>query len=383
MRILLRIFLVLVILFIVLLLSVSFYIATNGKTILLSQLEKNLGIKAKISDIKFIFPSTLVAEGVELSDTLKVKKVAIVPSFAGILRGDLGLNSLLLQEPKISVTRNSDNTFDYGLPPIQLPQPPVVSSEKPVPAKKTGIEEKKPVRFYINKLNIVNAEITFIDKGIIGQPPFVLKCYPFNLKVLRPSLIHFFRMQVDGGGDVLLADGQKAGELKVSGWFDPVNLDMNAELDVANGRLMHFAPYYKKYLKNELESGDANIVILAESKNNDMTADCHIEFTNIAFKKKEATQSTGEEAFKSFGDITEIAFGSLFGSEGKTTLDFSIRTKMNAPKFENVKFKGNFFKSTVEAVLSKPPKETIEDFKKIGDQFEAIGKQFKDIFKSK
>jgi hypothetical protein len=378
----LRISVIFIIFVILVIVSVSVYVTANGRTILLSQLEKNLGIKVQLSSLKVVFPATIVAEGLELSDTLKVKRLVVVPSVIGLLRGDVIFNFLAIEQLQMTVTHNSDDSFDFGLPAIKAQQPQVVLPGKAEEAVKKETKAKKPLRFYVNKLDILDAHIEFVDKGLVGQPPFVIKCSSLNLNVFRPSLLQLFRMQFNGQGDLLSQDDSQIGRVILAGWADPVNLDMDAKA-VVQGKLVHFSPYYKKFVKRDLESGDADITVVARSKSNDMIADCHIEFTNVAFKKTEQSQGAEQEAPKDFSNMSALAFNSFFGAEGKTTFDFTVRTKMDRPKFENVTFKGNFFQNRVEAVFSKPPQETIEDFKKVGEEFEAIGKQFKEIFKSK
>ncbi|MBI5872969.1 MAG: DUF748 domain-containing protein [Candidatus Omnitrophica bacterium] len=383
MKKLLRILSIFIIFVILVIVSVSAYVTANGRTILLSQLEKNLGIKAQLSSLKVVFPATIVAEGLEVSDTLKAKRLVVVPSIIGLLRGDVVFNFLSIQQLQMTVTRNPDDSFDFGLPAIKAQQPQVVLPGKTEEAVKKETKAKKPLRFYVNKLDILDGHIVFVDKGLVGQPPFVIKCYSLNLNVFRPSLLQLFRMQFNGQGDLLSQDDSQIGRVILAGWADPINLDMDAKAQVEGGKLVYFGPYYKKFVKRELESGDVGITVVARSKTNDMVADCHIELTNVAFKKTEQPQGSEQEAPKDFSDFSALAFNSFLGAEGKTTFDFTVRTKMDKPKFENVTFKGNFFQNRVEAVFSKPPQETIEDFKKVGEDFKAIGKQFKEIFKSK
>ncbi|HAJ57333.1 MAG TPA: hypothetical protein DCL35_06140 [Candidatus Omnitrophica bacterium] len=380
----LRIFLIILVVIILAVAGISAYVAVNARAILVTQLEKNLGIKIEIEDLRVALPKTIIAEGVVISDSLKVRRLEVTPSLIGLLKGDVGFNSIVIEGPQVTVTRNADNSFDYGLPVIKAKpsvQAPKIDQKAPEKASASAPEpQKKAPDIYISKLLVRNASVTFIDKALVDQPPFVIKCFPVGLEVSRISLAQPSRMQATGQGSILSGDGSQVGRVIISGWVDPARLDMDARLEVQDGKLAYFRPYYKKYVKNELESGDANITVLARSKSNDMTADCHIEVTGVAFKK---AQDTEQRVVRDFGDVADMAFDSLLGSEGKTAFDFSIRTKMSEPKFENIKFKGNFFKGRVEAVLSKPPQETIKDFKKIGEEFEAIGKQFKDIFKSK
>jgi hypothetical protein len=115
-----------------------------------------------------------------------------------------------------------------------------------------------------------------------------------------------------------------------------------------------------------------------KSKDNDLNVDCHVELNNISFVESEVSPE-GEKELE-VRDLTHLAFDSMLSAEGGIVFNFSFRTKMNLPRFENIKIKGNFFQSKIQAALSNPEK-TAEDFKKMGEEFKAIGKEFKKMFK--
>ena len=114
------------------------------------------------------------------------------------------------------------------------------------------------------------------------------------------------------------------------------------------------------------------------SKNNDLKADCHLELSQISFKQMPEPASPSEETNAKTEDLTYLVFDSLLSSQGGLVLDFSVRTKMDRPRFEHIKVKGAFLQS-----LGAQMPQATGDYKEIGKQFKSIGKQFKSMFKNK
>lgn len=376
----LRIILIVLIALVLVIAGISVYVVTNARGILVSQLETRLGVKIQLSSLKVRLPDTITAEGLVISDTLKVKRLVVTPSIVGFLRGDIGFNALLLEEPQVTVTRNADNTFDFGLPALKAALATQEPQKAPEPVAPSQAPKQEAPNVYVNKLVIRNAIVTFIDKGLVGSAPFVIKCSSLDLDVFRPSFLDFFRMQFNGAGRLLSQDENEVGAVSFSGWADIARRDMDAGLTLESGRIVHFAPYYKPYFKRDLASGDVAVRVDAKSKDNALTADVHITLANVGFKQPVGTPEASGEPEADLENFGFLVFDSLLSSEGGIDIDFTVRTKMDAPKFENVSFKGNFFQNRIKATFSKPPQQTVEDFKKVGEQFEAIGKEFKKIF---
>ena len=379
-KIILRSALVLVIIVILAGVAACSYLALNGRALLLSEIEKNLGVKAQIYSLRVSFPPALIVDGFAIQDSIKIGRLIVSPSLFAMLRGDIVLNTLVIEKPVLQVTRNSDDNFIFCNGIFNKSAAPQKISDEvtQVPAD-TKKKIKKERKFYVSRLKIKDAIIDFTDNGIAEAEPFKMRFANIDLDVFHPILFNLFRMQFKGQGDMLSVANDKIGKLAVSGWADISAKDMDADVTLSGARLAYLKPYYKKFLKKDLSSGDMDVKALLKSKNNDMTADCHLELNNIAFKEQEATAST--EGTAEPVDFTLLAVNSLLSSEGKVVFDFSIRTKMDRPRFEKIKIKGSFLQSAIQGAMSKPPQETIEDFKTIGKQFESIGKEFKKAFK--
>jgi len=374
-----KVFFILVIVFILSVVVLSVYFLVNSKTILSSELKKKLGAEVSLSGLRVVWPGALVIDDFSISKSLTVKKIKVVPSLLGFLHGDIVFNYILLEKPEGTITRLSGGAFDFGIP---LPK-----KEDAMPAQgleavnvKSQKSSKEP-KFYFNKLKIRGARIVFIDQVTPSKEAFQVTFARLDLDMHRPFVLNLSRFQFDGQGILEAQDRSQAGTLKLSGWIDILPRDMDGKVRIEISSMPLFSPYYKKYVKQEIKSGRAVVSADLKSKANDLIADCHVELGGIVFKE-EPQGSEGEGATETKSNFSSFAFGSIFGTGSSSVFDFTVRTKLDHPKFEKISLKGSFLQSTVNAVLSQPPPKTTEDFKKIGEQFESIGKEFKKVFKS-
>ncbi len=381
-KILLRTALIIVLTVIVIGIVACSYLALNGRKLILSEIEKNLGVKAQIASVSVSFPPALIVDDLAIQNSIKIDRLIVSPSLLSLIKGDVILNTVVIEKPVFQVTRNNNDTFDFCNGIFKKVAPVGAPAARPSAQPRAMQGEKaKPRKFYLGRLNVKGAEIEFIDNGTAAAAePFKMRFANVNLDVFHPVLFNFYRMQFKGQGDMLSVANDKIGKLAISGWVDILAKDMNANVALLGAQLIHFRPYYYKFLKRGLSSGNIDVTALLISKNNDMTADCHLELNNLAFLEQEApalAQDTIEHI-----DFTLLAVNSLLSSEGKVVFDFSFRTKMDRPRFEKIKIKGSFLQSAIQSAMSKPPQQTINDFKAIGEQFESIGKEFKKAFKS-
>ncbi len=391
-----KILLIVILVFSVIFISASAFILSNGRKILLSQLKKNLGIEAEVSDLKVALPASIIIENFSVKDDLKVARLILSPDLLALLRRDIVLRSIILEKPEIKITRNPDDSYNIGIfvykkdGELVMPKAPVLESgagdkqesqAQAMLSKKTS-PSVEPEKFYLNRLKIKDGTVRFIDRNISSEEPFRLNFSNFNFSVSHLLLPKASHANFKGDANVVSEDGQKAGILDISGWIDILGRDMDADVSLADVRVPVLKPYYKEYLKRELKSGNLLLQASLKSKNNDLKVDCHLELSDIAYEEPQGEPASGEENAKA-EDLTFFAFDSIFLTEGRAVFDFSFSTKLDSPKFENVKIKGTFLQPKIEKILSQPTEKTVKDFKEMGKQFKDIGKQFKEIFKSK
>ncbi|MFH0877059.1 MAG: DUF748 domain-containing protein [Candidatus Omnitrophota bacterium] len=381
MKITFRIMLIFFILVALLVVGISAYVLTNARKILVSELEKNLGVKVKAASVAVSLPASVVVRQVALGESVKVEKIYVSLSPLQLLFGTLGFKAITLEKPQFQVTRHLDNIFDFGI--TLKPQEPTAPAAGAPPAEPGKQKKVQKPKVFVQKIKIVDGKLTFLDKTISPNDPFVLNFTRINLDIASFSLLAPTRMPFEASADVTSQLGQPVGKVKASGWLDILSKDMDAKVDCSDIQMAMLRPYYERYLKKELESGKLVLALDLKSKANDLVAKCHIDLSEVRFKQEPVEEGAQKQATSMTpSDLTVLAIDSVLSSQGAAVFDFSVRTKMDNPKFENVQIsQGSFFQSKAKELMSQVSGQDMTDFKKIGEQFESIGKEFKKIFK--
>ena len=69
-----KVLLILIAVFILAMAGACAYLLLNGREILSSQIEKNLGVKARMSSLRVVFPSSFIIEDLSLGDNIKIRE---------------------------------------------------------------------------------------------------------------------------------------------------------------------------------------------------------------------------------------------------------------------------------------------------------------------
>jgi len=336
------------------------YVVLNARGIILPRLEKSLGVSVSASAIRFSWPLAAQMDDLTVGQTIKVKRVDVVPGFTGLFTVGMVFDRIVFHGPYVKVTRTGKDTFDFGLPPA-------ASRKKPQPS------------FIVRRIVLKNGRIELVDQSLEGDP-ITFYADDLNLDARQASLAQPMRIQFHASAIVKTAKEETVATLQGNGWIDWISKDCDAVLVLKDADLTYLAPYYRQYLQKDLGSGHLQAQAVMKAVHNELKVDTHVELTDVAFKE-EAPAAEGEQQQPAdIKDLTYLAFDSILSSEGKAVFDFSITTKLDHPKFENLKIKGSFLKSRIQAAVTHP-QETIEQYKKIGEQFETIGKEFKKMFK--
>lgn len=365
--------------------SIYVYFLFNGKKILLDQVDKNLGVKAEMSSVRVVFPSWIVIDHFKVGDYLNVDQINVAPSFWGFLKGDIIFDSIVIRNPKFKIMRKKDGGIDLGfvlykkgkiiLPWRSTPKVEAVSQQF-VAASVATSQRKHKRLFYFGQLKVIDGSGEFIDQALLQETPFVTRLAHVNVDASRVSLLTPLKMQFKLKGDFTSEKGETVGDVSSSGWVDIVTKDMDVKTQINHLHLINFEPYYKKYLKQDLKSGDMLLTAATTAVNNDLKADCHMELTNVAFvTSQEATVTEAK-------DIAVLMVQSMLTTQGQAVFDFSFKTKLDNPKLEHIKLKGNFFQAGMKDMMSHP-EESQAKIEEISKQFKDIGKEFKKMFKSK
>jgi len=360
MKKILKIIFIIVLVAVLLLTAGLAYVVFNARGIILPRLEKSLGVSVSASAIRLSWPLAAQMDDLVVGQTIKVKRVDVVPGFSGLFTVGMVFDRIVFQGPYVKVIRTGKDTFDLGLP-------------------SAGDRKKPQASFIVRRVILKGGRVEFVDQSLDGGP-FTLYADELNAEARQTSLAHPTRIRFRASAVVKTVKEEKVATLQGNGWIDWMPKDCDAVLALQNADLTYLEPYYRQYLQKDLQSGHLQAQATLKAVHNDLKVDTHVELMDIAFKQEAPAAEGAQEQPRDTKDLTYLAFDSILSSEGKAVFDFSITTKLDHPKFEHLKIKGSFLGSRIQAVVTNP-QETIEEYKKVGEQFEAIGKEFKKMFK--
>lgn len=299
--------------------AAHFYLLFQGRSLITKQLERLTHKKVSIGHFDILLPLNLELRNVEIEGLAKIGSVYISPSIPALLMGVIALNRVSIIGPEITYQRVESPTNESSQ---------TISSTSLAPPQK----KKPPLRLIFKNLKIKNGRINFID-NTVGSAGIKITAKEINfnltnLYVFPHSVITNFELS----GKIPWQQGQKEGKIEVEGWLNFFKKDMQASLKIEDIDGIYLYPYYSNWVdleKARIESARLTFTSNIHGLNNDVTADCHLELTDIVRKPRPPEE--GEEKASRIADAVLDIFRAL--NQGKIVLDFTIRTKMDRPQF--------------------------------------------------
>ena len=326
-----------------------------GKAVIISQVEKNLKLKADMQSASLSFPLSVRISKLDIKDLVKADLISIRPSILGFLAGKIVLSELRIVNPDITIVKDADGKLN--LPQLE--------------------QEGKRPPFFLTGLTIERGRLVFIDRKISpeGNQVIVNDITAHISKAAFPptSLFTKFNISASLAGN----DNNPSGSALVSGWVDFRSKDMDGAIalkDISGGVL---SAYFQNIVPDKkLLSAKLNFTADLKAKNNDLTAKCHLEFSNpVPIKQAES----GEQG-SSAGVVPQIL--NLFSdASGNIAFDFMINTKLDKPKIDVVNLKGSIGGAAARNIADQPTEEVVEKVKSAAKEFKELGKSLKEIFK--
>ncbi len=318
-----------------------------GRALIIQQLHNLTGRKVTIADFRISPPLNLYIKNLDIEGFAKADSILISPSLPSLLFGCIGLNQLKIINPELTYERL---VVEEAAPPIAE----ALVEVTPAPADKIVVPEEQLVksqlapkpqpkqikipRFILKYAEIKNGKINFIDNTVGPQGlRIVLKGINFklpNLYLVPRSAVAKFDLE----GKIPWALGQDEGAIDLAGWINLFDKDMLASLKITKIDGIYLYPYYSQWVdleKARIKSAKLNFTSEINGLKNNITAQCHLELTDIV-RKPRPLDEQAEQAEKIADAVLDI-FRTL--NQGKIVLDFTIRTKMDRPEFgfENIR----------------------------------------------
>lgn len=308
------------------------YLSVMGQAILTNQLQEITRKKVSIGYF-FISPTLRVdVKDLNIQGLVKSQQVSVSLSFSGLLRGKLILNQLLFIRPEFFVNKVPPEVTKFPVP-TEVIAPPEAVEVLP--------KELKPASFGIVSLNIKEGKLIFVDQTVkSGSIKITVEGIYASIKniYLYPfSGVTEFKLKAE----IPWRDNEERGKIELEGWINSFKKDLRATLKVNDIDAVYLYPYYSNWVdldKARIERAKLNFSSEIHGLNNDVTADCSLELSDMVRKPLEI----GESEAKASKLTNAVLDRFKAQDEGNVKLKFTIRTRMDSPQFGFDNFKSAF-----------------------------------------
>ena len=358
---------------------VLYYTASLGfKPFLLKQLSQALKRRVEAKSVSLSFPLNLQFKNLRIFNKgekdmlLTAEGLDIGVNPFSLFSQRLLLNHIVLISPNLKIEKNTEGILNIE----DLLNPEVV----PVP----GPKKKKAA--VLLRAEIKKGEIELQDKTV-SPLPFTAKIAALNLKVAK---VYFppasAKSNFSLSFNLVNLAGQIRGSARAQGWINIIKKDMLADLEIKNIDIAYFKPYYKSGFST-IENGLLNFASSPDSKNNNLTAPCRLEISNLSFAA--GSEASSELLGVSVADLVDY----LKDSRGKISMGFTLRGKMDKPQELISQTSNVVIKATLQKLVNSQLQRLLEFGEKTSEgvgtttgktkeKLEDIRKVLEGIFKS-
>jgi hypothetical protein len=315
---------ILVLLILLVFASLHTFVSIKGRDLLTSKLHAVFQSEVLVGRVTTSFPLKLIVKDLEVKNWFKIKKVLSSTGMIDVLGGNFILSDLRLEGVEFDIEKRKHGDQD---------QPSVDLGE--VAGNVAQVQESffLPQHIVLKHLTISDGAFTYIDYTK-SDTPIKITVKDFNLKVdnfqwpLFVSEVTSFQLN----GKVPWENIKEEGKVDLKGWINFYKKDMNATLKIKDIDGIAIYPYYSSWVdidKARVEKARLDFNSNITGLNNNVTASCHLEMTQLIFKPKEE-----QEKEQRLERITNVVIGLLKAmNQGKVVLDFNFKTKMDNPEF--------------------------------------------------
>jgi hypothetical protein len=330
---------------IAILLTVTFvasyvFLSFRGRDIVVQKLTEFTHRKVTIGGFHVRPILSMELKNLEIEGLAKAESVSISPSIPYLIFGNIALNGIKIIKPEINVERNPRKPEDIIASQLNQPQgtPPTIDSSEKAPQTSATPQKKQPLYVICKNLVIRDGKVNFTDHTVGNDGiKIIIKDINFRLSNFY-TFPHSGVTSFDLKGRIPWLKDHEEGKISLEGWLNFFKKDIQAALKIEDIDGVYLRPYYAAWVnleKARIEKANLNFSSDIRGLNNNITAECHLELTDIVRTPLEA--GAGEEKAAKITDKTLEFFRTL--DKGKIVLNFNIRTKLDRPEFgfDNIK----------------------------------------------
>jgi len=326
-----------IILFALIFIGLHIWVNIKGKALLTEKLENTFNRKISIGTLNTSFPAYVHLKNIEAEGLFKIEEIVAGGGLFDLSRKSFKLSVLKVIHPEVMIEKGLTQSTAESL--ISPPKKDLQNRND----NKNLTPNLNPIAvikgkflspsFYIGRLIVEDGTLNFIDRTVDNNG-ISIKIVRLNLKVDNLNLYtrwsHIISFQLKGR--IPWQEGQEEGKIEAEGWLDFFKKDMQATLKIEDIDGIYLYPYYSNWVdleKARIEKAKLNFFSDIHGLNNNVTAQCHLELTDIVRKPRPPEES--QDKAEKIADTVLDIFRAL--NQGKIVLDFTIRTKMDRPEF--------------------------------------------------
>jgi len=303
-----------------------------GQAILTNQLQEITRKKVTIGYFSFTPALRADIKDLNIQGLFKSQIISASPSIIGLLRGKFVLKHLVFIRPEFSINKT----------PPEITEAPVSTAViVPSVVATPVIKNVKPIPFGIANLSIKEGKIIFVDHTVSSGS------IKISIEGIEASVKNFYLYPTPNITEFKLKaiipwrDEEEKGKVGLDGWINSSKRDIRATLKVNDIDAVYLYPYYSYWVdldKARIERAKLNFSSEIHGLNNEVTADCHLELSDMVRKALEIGESEAKAS-----KITNAVLDRFKAQDnGNVRLNFTIKTKLDSPQFGFDNFKSAF-----------------------------------------
>ena len=272
--------------------TVYIILVFTGKIILTRQLEHLTGKKVTVAYFDIKPPLNVEIRDLRFEDLGSIESVSIAPSLIRLLLGSVALNKVNIQSPYLKYEKLKAETRETPvLGSTAQGAKEIVQAAGISPAinfsqiLNLGRGQHRLIIF--KQVNIKDGKIYFFDHSV-GKNGIQLTIKDLNFNLTNLYLpAHSVVTKFEFSGTIPWSEAKEEGKIMVSGWMNLRKRELAAAIKINNIDGVYLYPYYSNWVdleKSRIEQASLNFNSQIRAQNNDLTAPCHLELTDIVRK---------------------------------------------------------------------------------------------------
>jgi len=303
------------------------FLSLTGKAILTEEIERLTHRKTTIAYFNLSPALNLQIKDLKIEGLAKIGSVSLTTNIPSLFIGRVIFNDIRIVSPEFTFTRAPEPVVNAGKSSVD-----VILPSSDVAAAKSPPRQIKLMPLGFRRIRVEDGIINYIDQGISADGiKIVLKdvsCKVNSFYFYPRPIATSFELK----GNIPWREGQDVGKVSLEGWINLIKRDMQATLKIQDIDAIYLYPYYSNWMdleKARIERAKLNFTVDMIGLNNNVSAECHLELTDLVRKPLEPGQSEKKES-RITNKVLDI-FKTV--DEGKMDLAFTFKTRMDSPEF--------------------------------------------------